>query len=102
MGQLAKRERVTIRAFDTGVVRHTAYGQNQNVISNRILSAFDEHFASIEINTGYLAADEVDVLIEQFFVIGRDVPGFDFAAEIFIKHRRKEKMVLVADKRYVT
>ena len=36
-------------------------------------------------------------LVEQSVVVRRDVPGFDLAAQILVKHRLEEEMVFVAD-----
>ena len=49
--------------------------------------------------SGDFVLNQIYVFIEQFFVARRDVPCFHFAAQVFVKHWREQKMVFVADER---
>ena len=55
----------------------------------------------LEVDSGDRALNAMHVFIEQFVVSRRDVPCFDFAAQILVEHWREKEVVFVADERYV-
>ena len=85
------------RAFNTGEIRNAAYRKHQRVIRQSFRAILDRHCSRFEVDCAYYPGDNPNVGIEQFFVGWSDVPFFYFAAEVFVKHRREQEMVVVAD-----
>jgi len=39
----------------------------------------------------------MDIVVEEFVVLRRDVPRFDFAAQVLVEHGRENEVVSVVD-----
>ena len=92
----AKRQSELLGAFDAGIVRHRAERNYQHVVRNGLGTVYQCNFASIEIYSGDFSANEACAFIEQFFLIGRNVPGLYFAAQVLIEHRLEEEVIFIA------
>jgi len=53
--------------------------------------------AGIEIDFGNYAANKARLVGEQLFTVRSDVPGFYFAAQIFVEHRLEQEVVFIID-----
>ena len=52
------------------------------------------------IDAAHPAAHELCLAVQQFSAVWRDVPGLNLTAQIFIKHRLEQEMILVIDEGY--
>ena len=94
--ECSKWQREFLGSFDSGVIRQRAGRINQNVVSKLFMIGQLEALG-MKIYMRDSAADELCLIIKQFPSIGRDVPGFHFAAQILIEHRLEEEVIFVVD-----
>src|SRR5207237_105167 len=92
----AKRQSELLRAFHAGVVCRRAERNYQHVVRNGLDTVYQCYFASLEVYSGDFSANEACAFIEQFFVIGRNVPGLYFAAQVLIEHWLEEEVIFIA------
>jgi hypothetical protein len=86
-----------LRALDTGVVSNSTGCDYENVIAKGLVVVFEGHRPLVEVDTEDGALPKVDLLGEQLRVFGSYMPSLNFAAEVFVKHRREKEMVFVTD-----
>src|SRR5688572_16121589 len=87
-------------AGDVRVVCNAADGENEDVVVQRI-AVLEPNGLRVEIDVGGPGDHHVDLVVEQFVVAGADVPGFDFAAEVLVKHGGEDEVVIVGDEGHV-
>src|SRR5258705_5484298 len=82
-------------ALDSDVVCDPTYGQNEHIVTEFLCMGCKRNRLRGEVNPHNLVLDEVHRFIQQFTVLRRNVPLFNFAAQVLIKHRREGIMVFI-------
>ena len=98
VGNCAKWQRKPFCAVHVPVICDRAERQHQDVVIQRFLSAGQVDSARLQVYSRRDATSNSYVFFQQLFEFRRNVPGLDFAAEVFVQHGLEQKMIFIADK----
>src|SRR5262245_13526059 len=95
--QSPKRKCKLLGAWNAPEVSRSPGRKDQSVVREGFFVFGQGNGSGRQVDAGDPVLNEPRFVAEQFLTIGGDVPGFDFAAQILVKHRLEKEVVLVVD-----